>query len=137
MAGQKGRDILLKISDGPGSFTTVAGIRASRIELASGLVDSTAMDSPDAWRELIGGAGVKTARISGQGVFRDAASDELMRSMFFEGDVCGWQLILPGFGVLEGLFQISALSWSGRHDGEAEFSVTLESAGQLTFEALP
>lgn len=137
MAGQRGRDLLLKIEDGAGAFVTVAGVRASRIELNAGMVDATGMDSPDAWRELIAGAGTKTARVSGRGVFRDAASDARMRAVFFAGEAPGWQLILPHFGVLQGAFQITQLSWSGTHEGEAEFSVTLESAGALSFEAVP
>ncbi len=137
MAGQRGRDILLKISDGAGAFVTVAGVRASRIELNAAMVDATGMDSPDAWRELIAGAGTKTARVSGRGVFRDAASDARMRAVFFAGEAPGWQLVLPHFGVLEGAFQITQLSWSGTHEGEAEFAVTLESAGALSFEAIP
>lgn len=136
MAGQRGRDILLKISDGAGAFVTVAGVRASRIELSAGMVDATGMDSPDAWRELIAGAGTKTARVTGRGVFRDAASDARMRAVFFSGEAPGWQLVLPHFGVLEGAFQITQLSWSGTHEGEAEFSVTLESAGALGFEVI-
>ena len=135
MGTQRGRDILLKISDGAGGFTTVAGVRTSRIELRSGQVDATGADSPEAWRELLAGAGTKAARVSGRGVFRDAASDARMRAAFFGGEAPVWQIVLPDFGVLEGAFQISELAWSGAHDGEAEFSVTLESAGQLGFEA--
>lgn len=137
MAGQRGRDLLLKISDGAGAFVTVAGVRASRIELNAGMVDATGMDSPDAWRELISGAGTKTARVTGRGVFRDAASDARMRAVFFAGEAPDWQLVLPHFGILQGAFQISQLSWSGTHEGEAEFAVTLESAGALGFEGIP
>ncbi|KCZ46860.1 phage major tail protein, TP901-1 family [Hyphomonas pacifica] len=136
MAGQRGRDILLKISDGAGDFTTLAGVRASRIQLSAGSVDGTSADSAEAWRELVAGAGVKSARVTGRGVFKDAASDARMRAVFFAGEAPGWQLILPDFGILEGAFQITELSWSGEHDGEAEFSVTLESAGRLSFGAL-
>ncbi|MDP1556833.1 MAG: phage major tail protein, TP901-1 family [Hyphomonas sp.] len=136
MGAQRGRDILLKISDGAAGFLTLAGVRASRIELRSAAVDATGADSHDAWRELLAGAGTKTARVSGRGVFRDAASDARMRAVFFAGETPVWQLILPDFGILEGAFQISELSWSGAHDGEAEFSVSLESAGALSFEAI-
>ena len=137
MAGQRGRDILLKIADGAGGFTTLAGVRSSRIQLSAGMVDGTSADSAEAWRELIDGAGVKTARVTGRGVFKDAASDARMLAVFFAGEAPDWQLILPDFGILEGAFQITELSWSGAHDGEAEFSVTLESAGRLGFEVLP
>ena len=136
MAGQRGRDILLKISDGAGGFTTLAGVRASRIQLSAGSVDGTSADSAEAWRELVAGAGVKSARVTGRGVFKDAASDARMRAVFFAGEAPDWQLILPDFGILAGAFQITELSWSGAHDGEAEFAVTLESAGHLSFGAL-
>lgn len=135
MAGQKGRDILIRIADGSGGFETLAGIRTTRFELANSRVDATNSDSPEAWRELLVSAGTKSARISGSGVFKDAASDLRMRTVFFVGEAPDWQFIVPDFGTLEGAFMISALSWSGRHDSEAEFSVSLESAGQVTFTA--
>lgn len=137
MATQRGRDILLKISDGSSGFVTLAGVRTSRIELRTGQVDATGADSPQAWRELLSGAAAKSARVSGRGVFRDAASDARMRAVFFAGEAPDLQLILPDFGRLTGAFQISELTWGGAHDGEAEFSVTLESAGLLSFEVLP
>jgi len=56
-----------------------------------------------------------------------------MREVFFAGDVAKWLLVLPDFGEIEGPFQISELAYSGEHDGEASFTVTLESAGALSF----
>jgi len=137
MGGQKGRDVLLKISDGgePEGFITVAGIRTKTIQLSAGAVDGTSSESPEAWRELVAGAGIKSARVRGAGVFKDAASDARMRSVFFAGEIARWQLILPDFGALTGPFQITDLSWGGDHDGEATFTVALESAGQIAFEA--
>jgi TP901-1 family phage major tail protein len=135
MAGQKGRDVLLKIDDGASGFVTLAGIRASRIALSAGAVDGTALDSPEAWRELVAGAGVKAAKVTGRGVFKDAASDARMRAVFFAGETPEWRLVVPGFGVMVGAFLITELTWSGDYDGEAAFSVALESAGQVTFEA--
>lgn len=137
MAGQKGRDVLIKISDGgdPEGFVTLAGIRTSEIELNAGSVDGTAMDSLEGWRELVPGAGVKSARVKGRGVFKDAASDARMRTVFFAGEISRWQLAVPGLGSLTGPLQISELRWAGNHDGEATFSVDLESAGQLIFAA--
>jgi TP901-1 family phage major tail protein len=135
MAGQKGREVLLKISDGAGGFTTVAGIRAKTISLNARTVDGTNADSADAWRELIAGAGVKSAAVRGAGVFKDAASDELIRAAFFAQSAQTWRLIVPNFGVLEGAFVIEALEYAGDHDGEASFSIALASAGALSFAA--
>lgn len=133
MAGQKGRDVLIRIDNGAGGFTSLAGIRTTRLELSATRVDSTNIDSPEAWRELLSGAGVKSARIAGAGAFKDAESDARMREVFFSGEIPDWQFVIPGLGTIEGPFQIGDLAWSGRHDGEAEFSVALESAGPLSF----
>ncbi len=133
MAGQKGRDVLIRIADGEGGYETLAGIRSTRFQLSSVRVDGTSADSPDAWRELVAGAGVRSAKVSGAGVFKDAASDARMREVFFAGAVPDWELVIPHFGSLTGAFQIAELVWEGSYDGEAGFSVTLESAGALVF----
>lgn len=137
MAGQKGRDVLLKIGDGEAeeSFITIAGIRAKTISLNARTVDGTSAESEDAWRELIAGAGVKSATVSGAGVFKDAASDAMLRSVFFAQTARTWRLIIPDFGTLEGPFLIEALDYTGDHDGEAAFAVTLASAGAIGFAA--
>jgi TP901-1 family phage major tail protein len=138
MAGQRGRDVLIKIGDGgaPETFATVAGIRARTISLSKGVIDATTADSPDAWRELIAGAGTKKADIAGSGAFKDAASDERIRAAYFAGEAARFQLVMPDFGVLEGPFVISELSYAGEQDGEAMFSIRLASAGVISFEAL-
>ena len=138
MAGQKGRDVLIKIGDGgsPQAFVTIAGIRAKTISLNARAVDGTSAESPDAWRELIAGAGVKSATVSGAGVFKDANSDALMREAFFSQAARDWRLVIPDFGTLDGPFIIEALDYSGDHDGEAAFAITLASAGALAFSAL-
>ena len=138
MAGQRGRDVLVSIGDGglPESFVLVAGIKARTITLSAGLVDATTAQSPDAWRELIAGAGTKRADVSGSGKFKDAASDERMRATYFGGRAATFELSIAGFGVLRGPFVVAELSYSGEHDGEAEFSVRLASAGVISFEAV-
>jgi TP901-1 family phage major tail protein len=135
MAGQKGRDVLIKIGDGgaPEQFVTVAGIRAKTISLAAKSVDATTAESHSAWRELLAGAGVKSASVSGAGVFKDAPSDALVREAFFAQAARSFQLVIPDFGTLSGAFLVEALDYSGDHDGEATFAVTLASAGAITF----
>jgi TP901-1 family phage major tail protein len=135
MALQKGRDMLLKIADGE-AFVTVAGLRARTISLNARTVDVTDSESAGGWRELLSGAGVKALSVSGSGVFRDAASDALMREAFFAQSQRTWQLIVPDFGRFEGPFLIASLDYAGDHDGEATFAMTLASAGEISFVAL-
>lgn len=136
MAIQRGKDLLLKLDQtGSGAFVTVAGLRSRRIDFSADTVDVTTADSPDRWRELLSGAGVRRAHVSGAGIFRDEASDAAVRATFFAGAIRPWQIVLPDFGTVEGPFQIAALEFSGDHDGELTFDLTLESAGALTFTA--
>jgi|SRR5690606_6740889 TP901-1 family phage major tail protein len=135
MTAQKGRDLLLKIDNGAG-FVTAAGLRSKRLAFNAQLVDVTDAESAGRWRELLGGAGVQRAAVSGSGIFKDQASDALVRSLFFAGTIAGWQVVIPDFGTVAGPFQIAALEYSGAHDGEVAFEIALESAGALSFEAL-
>lgn len=136
MAAQKGKDLLLKIdADGLGGFETVAGLRSRTLAFNAETVDVTHQESAGQWRELLAGAGVRSARVTGSGIFKDAASDEAIRDVFFNGLIRSWQVVVPDFGRIEGPFQIAAFELTGRHDGEVSFDLALESAGELNFQA--
>jgi TP901-1 family phage major tail protein len=136
MAAQRGKDMLLKLADDGGLFVSVAGLRSRRIMFNAEMVDVTHAESAGRWRELLSGAGVRKAQMSGAGVFKDAASDLLIRQTFFDGMIRSWRIIIPDFGTIEGLFQVSALDYRGEHQGEVTFDITLDSAGALSFTAI-
>ena len=135
MAAQKGKDLLIKIADGA-AFVTVAGLRTNQLAFNAETVDVTNAESAGRWRELLAGAGVRRAALTGAGVFKDAGSDLLMRQIFFDGDIRSFQVIVPDFGRIEGAFQITSLEYRGEHDGEVTFEMAFESAGALTFTAI-
>lgn len=137
MGAQKGRDLLLKLdAAGTGSFAAVAGLRSNQISFNSGTVDVTHQESAGQWRELLAGAGLRSASIRGSGIFKDAASDMAIRMLFFEGTIRDWQVVVPDFGTLTGPFHIASLEFAGRHDGEVTFELALESAGAISFVAV-
>lgn len=136
MVAQKGKDLLLKVDGtGTGAYTTIAGLRSRSLAFNAETVDITHQESAGQWRELLAGAGVKHARVTGSGIFKDAVSDEMVRSYFFNGTIRNWQIIVPDFGTVQGLFQVTAFELTGRHDGEVAFEISLESAGELLFTA--
>ncbi|UOM33831.1 phage major tail protein, TP901-1 family [Acuticoccus sp. I52.16.1] len=136
MGAQKGKDLLLKVDEtGAGSFVTVAGLRSKRISFGAEAVDVTDQESAGQWRELLDGAGMRRANLAGSGIFKDASSDTVVRTIFFNGSVRDWQVIVPDFGTVEGPFQVTALEYGGNHDGEIVYEIAMESAGQLTFTA--
>lgn len=138
MTAQKGKDLLIKLGDGggPETFTTVAGLRTTSLGFNAQTVDVTNADSTAPWRELLAGAGVRSASVSGSGVFKDAASDATVRTIFFNAEVRNWQIVVPDFGTITGKFDLTALQYEGAHDGEVRVSLTLASAGALTFAAI-
>lgn len=136
MVAQNGKDLLIKIDmTGDGLFETTAGLRATRISFNAESVDVTSLESTGGWRQLLGGAGVKTAAISGSGVFKDAATDERARQIFFDNETPNFQVIIPDFGIVEGPFQITSIEYAGSHNGEATYEMSMASAGALTFTA--
>lgn len=137
MAAQKGSDLLIKVGDGasPEVFTALAGLRSKTLKFNTETVDVTNQDSTGKWRELLEGAGIKSASVSGSGVFTDATADETIRAAKFAGTIKNYQIIIPGFGTVEGPFQISDLQYGGDHNKEVPVDLTLESAGEITWEA--
>ena len=134
MAVQAGKDLLVKVDmTSDGQFETIAGLRARRVSFNAETVDVTSLDSSGGWRELLVGAGVRSAATSGSGVFRDAGTDERARQLFFDGLTPDFQVIIPDFGVVQGPFQVSALEYAGSLNGEATFELSLQSAGELIF----
>lgn len=137
MGAQNGKDLLVKVDmTGGGLFETIAGLRATRISFNAESVDVTTLESQDGWRELLSGAGVKSASISGSGVFKDAGTDERARQLFFDGETPRFQVIIPDFGIVEGAFQLTSIDYAGSHNGEATYEMSLASAGALIFTAL-
>jgi len=134
MSAQKGKDLLIKIGDGadPETFATVAGLRATTLAFNAQTVDITSADSANMWRELLD-AGVKSATLSGSGVFKDAASDEALRIAFFNQTLPNFQIAIPNFGTVTGPFKITSLQYDGPYDGEVKISLSLASAGALAF----
>ena len=137
MAAQNGKDLLIKLDmTSEGYFETIAGLRAQRISFNAESVDVTSLDSDGGWRELLGGAGMKSASISGSGIFKDADTDERVRQVFFDGETPRFQVVIPDFGIVEGPFQITSIEYAGSHNGEATYEMSMASAGRVQFTPL-
>jgi TP901-1 family phage major tail protein len=138
MAVQAGKDLLVKVDmTSDGQFETIAGLRATRVSFNAETVDVTTLDSDGGWRELLVGAGVRSAAISGSGVFRDAGTDERARQLFFDGETPDFQIVIPEFGTVQGPFQVASFEYAGTVNGEVTYELSLQSAGRIVFSAEP
>lgn len=138
MSAQKGSDMLIKIGgdSSPVTFSTLVGLRTKTMTINAETVDVTNSDSVNKWRELLAGAGIKSISVSGSGVFKDDATDLTVRTEMFSQAIKDYQIVVPGFGTFEGMFQMSQLQYAGEHNAEVTWDITLESAAEVAFTAL-
>ena len=138
MAAYKGSAMLLKIGATPSgapssdTYTTIAGLRSTSITHNEETVDVTSKDSSQV-RELLAGAGIYSVTISGSGILTDSSSLTTLESAMNARDFHNFQVVVAGFGTYEGEFALTSLEISGEHNGEVQYSVTLESAGTVAF----
>jgi TP901-1 family phage major tail protein len=138
MAAQKGSALLLKIgadaTAAPASdtYTTVGGLRSTGISMNDEAVDVTTKDSSGV-RELLANGGIQTCSVSGSGVFTDAASETTLKNAFGGANFANFEVVIPDFGTYKGKFMVASLEYTGEHNGEATYSVTLENSGAFAF----
>ena len=138
MAAQLGRSLIIKRGDGasPEVFTVIGGARDGSITINEQEVDVTSKDDAGI-RQLLAGNILRAMSISGSGVFKDGAEFNLFRDDALAGLHSNYQIVIPGTslagGTYEGAFRITSLEESGSHDGEAQYSFSLESAAAVTW----
>lgn len=136
MSAQNGRDMLVKMKQNDETYRTLAGLRSKALRLNAKPIDVTNTESAEGWKELLPNAGVKSAEISGAGVFKNDASAGEAREAFFTQSHLQLRFILPNFGQIEGPFMIASLNYNGSYQGEAGFDVSFVSAGLPVFTAV-
>lgn len=79
MTAQLGRSLVLKVEDSPGAgtYTTVAGMKTTKMTINNAMVDVTSKEDNGA-RKLLPGAGLKNMSVSAEGIFKDDASYNLV-----------------------------------------------------------
>lgn len=137
MAAQSGADFLLSIGDGQPTevFTVVGGFRSNSFNINNETIDITNKDSAG-MRELLPGQGIQSFSASGSGVFVDDPQFALAHTAVQSKTADNWQVTIPDFGTYTGPFMITSLEFGGEHNGEMTYSISLESAGALTFATI-
>lgn len=136
MPSQKGRDFLLKIGDqqSPEVFTAIGAARTNQMKINNSPIEDTSMQS-DGIQSLIGDAGIQSMEVSVNGLFKDDAAEEVLRSVAFSGAARNFQLAFPNGDVFEAAFVIKDYTRGGSYDGLETFSATLLRSGAGTYTA--
>lgn len=138
-----GRLFLLKIGTGTGAvgsetWTTIAGLRDNTLTFNDQTVDVTTKDSAGI-RQLLDGLILHSMSASGSGVVKDDVSIKTLQTLITSGAARNFQITVVGDstagGTYAGPFKVTNLEFTGAHDGEAQFSIALESQTAITYTA--
>ena len=135
MAGFNGRALTIDEDS-----TTLVGVRTRGFSITNDYVDVTT-DDDAGWRKLLSDPGLRSVEVTVGGV----TNDEVLLAEIMQANITGTpvQINLPTGtatgvttpGTLTGTFLVSSYEQNGEHDGEAEFSATFMSDGEVTYTA--
>jgi TP901-1 family phage major tail protein len=131
MAGQAGKDFLLKVGTAA-SGTTVAAMRTTRASINGEMLDATNKDSADLMRELVAGGGVKSVSIEFEGVLTANAQASTLAGYALDGSLNAFGLVFDGGDKWDGSFQLTRWEMAGEYNGVQTYAGTLESSGDIT-----
>ncbi|HEX8191345.1 MAG TPA: phage major tail protein, TP901-1 family [Allosphingosinicella sp.] len=132
MAAEKGSAFLLKVGNGasPPAYATVAGMRTTQMSVNGEAVNVTSKDS-GGWRELLSGAGVRSVSVGASGIFTGSAAEVRVRGNALAGVVDDYELSFESGERMRGRFLVTRLDYAGDYNGERNYSLSLESSGQV------
>lgn len=132
MAAEKGSAFLLKVGDGgdPPVYSTVAGMRTTQLSINGEPVVVTNKDS-GGWRELLGGAGVRSVSVSGAGIFTGSVAETRLKNNALSGSLDDYELSFESGERMQGRFLIARLDYAGDFNGERNYTLALESSGEV------
>jgi predicted secreted protein len=137
MAKTSGFDFLLKLGDGGGTevFTTVGNCTTNSLDINNESIDVTDK-SGNHFRELIDG-GIISLSTSAEAMLNNDAQQMTMLgtlALSASANKRNYQIVC-GVGTFQGSFRMTKFSLTGAHNGAQTASISLESAGTVTFTA--
>ncbi len=131
MAAERGSAFLLKLGSGsPVSYSTVAGLKTTQLTVNGDPVAITNKDS-GGWRELLSGAGVRSVSVAAGGIFTGSAAEVQIRGLALGGQIAPFELSFESGERMQGRFLVSRLEYAGDFNGERNYSLALESSGEV------
>ena len=137
MPAQDGKDLLVKAETAiPATYAAVGAFRSNSFTINGEGVDITNKDSAG-FKEMLDGAGVRSVSASGTGVLLTSDAQLLLLTADALGGLLRlYEIIIPGWGTYAGSFLLTSLEFAGEHNGEANYNISLESSGEITFTAI-
>ncbi len=138
MAKFCGKDLGIQKEDTPGSdtWTLVATMRSTGVTINDEQVDVTTKTDSN-WRELLEACGIRSMSLSASGIMSDAQVLEDLITAITNGTILNYRIVSGVGDRFQGAFQIASFERTGPYNGAEEYSVSLESAGIISYTAAP
>lgn len=137
MTAYDGQNVLIEVGDGAfptESFITLGGLTANAISISNDTIDASNVAS-GSWRSVISDGGKQSARITGSGVFEDSAAENTLRGYALDAQSHNYRFMFGNGDRLNGPFIITNYERSGEVGSAEDYTITLQSAGALSFNA--
>lgn len=128
----KGSALVLKKGTSA-SGTAIAAMRTISAQINSETVDVTSADDVNRWRQLLAATGVKSMQITMSGILKDVATANTMIKDVIAQTVDAYGITASTLGTFNGNWQLTSFEFTGEYNGEAQYTMTLESAGDITY----
>lgn len=134
-----GGTAVLVDADGTGDlvdvFQIIGGLRSKSIGINAEAIDITTHDSLE-WKKILDAAGLRSVSLSGAGVFENGNVVSNIRSKMMSNTLQEFEVIVTDAGdKFTGTFKVTSLEYSGDYNGESQYSLSMESSGEVTFTA--
>lgn len=127
----QGKNFLLQVS-GTSGLSTLSELTSNSFSINNSEIDVTNKDS-GSWQEKFAAGTIKSAELSGEGVFSDAASVDTLKDIAMNTTPSAHFRMLDGLGdYFEGQFQVNSFELTGETEGFTTYSVSLGSTGVVT-----
>ena len=132
MAAERGSAFLLKIGDGgvTPAYATVAGLKTTQLSINGDPVVITNKGS-GGWRELLSGAGVRSVSVAASGIFTGSSAEVKVRGLALGGGLEDYELSFESGERMRGRFLVTRLEYAGDFNGERNYTIALESSGEV------
>lgn len=136
---QVGRLLLVKIGDGgsPETFSALCGITSTTFTLSANDIDTTIPDcaDPSATPQKTGTPGIKQRQFQGSGKFVAGANSSAFIQHVIDATSFNAEVVVPGLGSFQGPWYVTNFDFSGKIEGNMDFTATFMAGGPLTFTA--
>ncbi len=130
------RDLVIYLEQSVGNFISFSGLKTSFFEFEASQIYRSNDDNAKQWRELLVPASKKHLTILAEGMFKNTASDQRLRDLFFDNQALKMKIMIAGFAEISGAFQISKMHYSASGEKELSFEFTLQSTGKILMSNL-